>query len=275
MNENSRATLEIIAPTVDEAIEKGLSELNLNREDVEVEILDEGSKGLFGFGNRQVRVRLTLKAPSLEAEEKQTEEEEEVEPEAEASFDSEEEDQDFDPDEDTDNEDQEASQFGLDVHELENVRSIAQATVVELLEKMDIIRAKVEAEIIFPEDGSNRPTILVEVLGNDLSILIGKRAETLNALQYITRLIVGKEIGHGVNLTVDVEGYRSRREQNLRQLARRMASQAVKTGRKQMLEPMPANERRIIHIELRDNDEVYTESVGEEPRRKITIIPNR
>jgi len=269
MKENSRATLEVIAPTVDEAVEKGLSELNLRREDVEVEILDEGSKGLFGFGNRQVRVRLTLKAVSFEAKEQQ--------PETEEPFDSEEEDEEeeqvFDLDDDLD-EDQDG-EFGLDAHDLENVRSIAQATVTELLEKMDINRAKVESEIIYPEDGSNRPTILVEVLGNDLSILIGKRAETLNALQYITRLIVGKEIGHGVNLTVDVEGYRSRREQNLRQLARRMASQAVKTGRKQMLEPMPANERRIIHIELRDNDEVYTESVGEEPRRKITIIPHR
>jgi spoIIIJ-associated protein len=67
---------------------------------------------------------------------------------------------------------------------------------------------------------------------------------------------------------------RTRREHSLEQLAKRMASQAVKTGRRQTLEPMPANERRIIHLALRDNDEVTTESVGEEPRRKVTIIPN-
>jgi spoIIIJ-associated protein len=131
----------------------------------------------------------------------------------------------------------------------------------------------VEATITTPEDGKDRPGILVEIFGDDLSILIGKQAETLNALQYITRLIVGKEVGHGVNLSVDVEGYRSRREKSLRQLAQRMADQAIKTGRRQMLEPMPANERRIIHIELRDNDEVTTSSVGEDPRRKVTITP--
>jgi spoIIIJ-associated protein len=71
-----------------------------------------------------------------------------------------------------------------------------------------------------------------------------------------------------------VEGYRSRRERSLEQLAHRMANQAIKTGRRQTLEPMPPNERRIIHIALRDNDEVSTESVGEEPRRKVMIIPN-
>ena len=139
---------------------------------------------------------------------------------------------------------------------------------------MDIHRAEVKSSIMMPEDSDDRVRIQVEIFGDDLSILIGKRAETLNALQYITRLIVGKEVGHGVSLMVDVEGYRSRREQSLRQLARRMASQAVKTGRRQMLEPMPANERRIIHIELRDNEEVTTSSVGEEPRRKVTITPH-
>jgi spoIIIJ-associated protein len=81
-------------------------------------------------------------------------------------------------------------------------------------------------------------------------------------------------VGHATRLQVDVEGYRTRRERSLEQLANRMATQAVKTGRRQTLEPMPANERRIIHLALRDNDEVTTESVGEEPRRKVTIIPN-
>ena len=259
MNQESRATLEIIAPTVEEAIEKGLNELNMQREDVEIEILDEGSKGLFGFGNRQVRIRLTLKGSSKE-EETEAAPVEEAEPVVEAE-------------ESTPEKDQVAE---ADDPDLENMRAIAQATVAELLEKMDIPRARVESQIVYNEDDEGRdPGIIVDILGDDLSILIGKRAETLNALQYIARLIVGKEIGHGVNLTVDVEGYRTRREKNLRQLARRMASQAVKTGRKQMLEPMPPNERRIIHIELRDHDEVTTESVGEEPRRKITIIPVR
>jgi spoIIIJ-associated protein len=113
----------------------------------------------------------------------------------------------------------------------------------------------------------------VDVSGNDLSILIGRQAETLNALQYIAGLMVGKELGRSIPVVIDVEGYRQRRTQQINQLARRMADQAVKTGRRQVLEPMPANERRLIHIELRNHPQVMTESVGEEPHRKVTIIP--
>jgi spoIIIJ-associated protein len=263
MTNESRATLEIIAPTIEEAVEKGLKELGVSRERVEVEVLDEGSKGLFGLGNRQARVRLALindapvspnanqtpAAAVVEETAPEPVEEQEAEPEPEPEDES------------------------KPAHDLDNARSIAQAIVSELLEKMDIHRAEVRSSILEPEDPNDRDSILVEIFGDDLSILIGKQAETLNALQYITRLIVGKEVGHGVSLTVDVEGYRARREQNLRQLARRMASQAIKTGRRQMLEPMPANERRIIHLELRDDKDVSTSSVGEEPRRKVTIIP--
>ena len=91
-------------------------------------------------------------------------------------------------------------------------------------------------------------------------------------LQYITNLIVGKELGHWVPLMIDVQGYRHRREMQLRKLARRMAEQALHTGRRQVLEPMPANERRLIHLELRDFPGVQTESIGEEPVRKVTIF---
>jgi spoIIIJ-associated protein len=76
-------------------------------------------------------------------------------------------------------------------------------------------------------------------------------------------------------LIIDVEGYRQRRAQQLRQLALRMADQAIKTGRRQILEPMPANERRLIHIELRDHPDVTTESIDEEPNRKVTIVPKK
>jgi spoIIIJ-associated protein len=137
------------------------------------------------------------------------------------------------------------------------------------------IRAMVTAEYGKAEDARSRIPVLVNVNGDDLSYLIGRNAETLNALQYISNLIISKEIGRSIPLIVDVEGYRLRRENQLRQIARRMADQAVNTGRRQVLEPMPANERRIIHLELRDNPQVTTESVGEEPRRKVTIIPGQ
>ena len=133
--------------------------------------------------------------------------------------------------------------------------------------------SSVTAEYVPTSDARSRVPVRVNVKGDDLSYLIGRQAETLNALQYISSLIINKEIGRSVPLIVDVEGYRLRRENQLRQLARRMADQAVSTGRRQVLEPMPANERRIVHIELRDNSSVETESIGEDPRRKVTIIP--
>jgi spoIIIJ-associated protein len=144
-------------------------------------------------------------------------------------------------------------------------------TVLEgLLEKMKV-HAAVDASYVDMSEESEEPVLLLDIVGDDLSILIGRRSETLNALQYITNLIVGKELGHWIPLIVDVQGYRTRRERQLRQLARRMADQAVQTSRRQVLEPMPANERRVIHLELRNHPDVVTRSVGEEPYRKVTI----
>jgi spoIIIJ-associated protein len=92
-------------------------------------------------------------------------------------------------------------------------------------------------------------------------------------MQYIVNLIVSKQVEHWVQVVVDVEGYRARRERQLRQMANRMADQAIKTGRRQVLEPMPASERRVVHLELRDHPKVATQSIGEEPARKVTIVP--
>ncbi len=148
---------------------------------------------------------------------------------------------------------------------------VSREVVTDLLEKMKV-RAKVTAAYRPPEDDSDEPVVLVNVEGNDLSILIGRRSETLNALQYISSLIVCKRLDRWIPLMIDVQGYRARRERQLRQIARRMADQAIHTGRRQVLEPMPANERRLIHLELRDHPEVATESVGDEPNRKVTIF---
>jgi spoIIIJ-associated protein len=252
-----RATLEIIAPTINEAIEKGLTELELTREAVEIEILDEGSRGLFGLGSHQARVRLIVKQSISEEYELET-----TPSISEISYEEE----------------------SIDEPVVKPIRippantkeeiplHVAQETVSELLGKMHI-QANVTASYGEIDDVRGTRAILVDVTGKDLSVLIGKRSETLNALQYISRLIVSKELGENVTLVIDVEGYRTRRERQLRQLAHRMAEQAIKTGRKQTLEPMPPNERRIIHMELRDDAHVTTESFGEEPHRKVTILP--
>lgn len=243
-----KTTLEVIAPTVDEAIQKGLNELNLSEEAVEVEVLDPGTRGLFGLGSRQARVRLTVRTEPekvIESSVRQTS----------VLFE----------------ESQTVSEDGGDGIPQDDILSTARQTVMELLEKMKI-KAQVTATIKPAEDKDDEDTVLVNIEGDDLSILIGRRAETLSALQYITSLIVGKRLNRWVPLMIDVQGYRARRERQLRVLARRMAEQAIHTGRRQVLEPMPANERRVIHLELRDHPHVATESIGEDPNRKVTIF---
>lgn len=265
---DSRTSLEVIAASPEEAIENGLADLGLSEDEVEIEVLDPGSKGLFGIGSRQARVRLTIKHPGHEVNLHP------LEPETIAEEFSEEEVEYADLDTQPSGSEKRAeSQIekiasGDDAEALD----VARDTVNELLLAMKV-RANVTAHFGTADDERGRVPLIVDVNGHDLSILIGPRAETLEALQYITNLIVGKELGRSIPLIVDVQGYRARREQQVRQLARRMAEQAVKSGRRQVLEPMPASERRLVHIELRDNPDVFTESIGEDPRRKVTIIP--
>ena len=250
-----RPTLKKIAPTLEEAIENGLEELGLPREAVDVEILDEGNKGLFGLGSRHARVLLTLKETTDPVPEMVSAKQEEIFPEVKPEI-SEPEPVDATPS-----------------HSDEvQVLQIARDIVVELLDKMKV-SAEVTASYIEDDDYNGRKPILVDIHGDDLSILIGRKAETLNALQFITSLILGKELGRSVPLSVDVEGYRTRRQKQIKQLANRIADQVVQTSRRQALEPMPASERRIIHIELRNHPDVYTESMGEGDRRKLVIHP--
>jgi spoIIIJ-associated protein len=122
-------------------------------------------------------------------------------------------------------------------------------------------------------DEQDEPTLVLDIRGSDLSTLIGRRGETLDGLQYLVRLLVAKELGHYVHVVLDVEGYKAHRAQMLKQLALRMAERVVTTHKPAALEPMPANERRIVHLALRDNTQVRTESVGMGENRKVTIIP--
>ncbi len=210
--------IEIIAPELEQAVARGLQDLGLLRDEVNVEVLDEGDSS----EGRQVRVRLTVRDLENEAE-------------------------------DTD---------------IAASRKVLQ----DLLDKMRI-RAHVSA--LWGEaagEDEERP-LLLDVHGDDLGMLIGRKGETLAALQYIVRLIVNKQLNTMLNIVVDVEGYKQRREQQLTRLANRLAEQAAQRGQTMTLEPMPANERRIIHITLRDHPQVTTESVGEGSGRKVTIIP--
>jgi spoIIIJ-associated protein len=234
--EGPKTSVEIIAPTVEEAVARGAEEMGVEPGELLVEVIDEGGHGMLGLGARQARVRLSLLAARREAKPARRSAPPPAEP--------------------------------LD----DNPLQATEAVVRDLLDHL-AVRGSVNArwgEI--EEEGQEHP-LLVDIQGDDLSILIGHRGETLAALQYITRLIVARELGHATPVVIDVEGYRARRERQLRQLARRMAEQAVERERTMTLEPMPAGERRIIHIELRDHEKVYTESVGEGDHRKVTIIP--
>jgi spoIIIJ-associated protein len=255
-----KTTLEIIAPTVEEAVANGLNQLGVSEDAVEVEILDPGSRGFLGLGTRQARVRLALKTSGIESAAEPVkavvEPEKPVKPVEKPA----------------------AATVAAPVSDKSDDEAIddtalktAEQVTGELLQKMSI-KARVKATIVPPADESDQDLIMVEIQGEDLSILIGRRSETLNALQYIASLIIAKEVGHWVPIMIDVQGYRARRERQLRVLARRSAEQVMHTGRKMTLEPMPANERRVIHLELRDHSDVVTESVGEEPNRKVTIF---
>jgi spoIIIJ-associated protein len=150
---------------------------------------------------------------------------------------------------------------------------VARQALQELLSKMRV-RAHIVARWSEAADGDER-SLLLDVEGDDLSVLIGRRGETLASLQYILRLIVNKKLNTVTNIIVDVENYKSRRAQQLQKLAQRLAEQATQQNRTMTLEPMPPNERRIVHLALRDHPYVTTESTGIGEFRKVTIIPKK
>jgi spoIIIJ-associated protein len=239
--------------TAEDAIANGLAMLGVRRDQVDVEIITEGSRGVLGFGAENAQVRLLVKLPPAppppapptpEPERPQTAAEPPSAPAQE-------------PEPGTG--DETAEQVGREI-------------LTDLLRLMDI-RASVESLLGYElaDEGEPPPTVL-NITGEDLGILIGRRGETLRALQYLVRLMVSHRLKHWTNLVVDVESYVVRRRRTLESLALRVADQVVRTGRAQALEPMPAYERRIVHITLRKHPKVATQSVGEGERRKVTII---
>lgn len=278
MNEPRR--VEASGPDIETAIDNGLAKLGLTRETARF-IIDEEvepSRGLFGLGKREAVVRLTVYAvtppptrvaepkepkrkaskastqapakptrPPAPREARKTEEAEEAEEVA-------------------------AALIPVPPEEASEEVRVAIATLQELLEKMGVT-AEVTPYYAQAADEHETGPLVLQVTGRDLGVLIGRRGDTLAALQYITRLIVSRELQRRTELVVDVEHYKARREKRLRDLALRMARQAAERERTVKLEPMAAYERRIIHLALRDRTDVYTQSVGEGENRRVTIIP--
>lgn len=145
--------------------------------------------------------------------------------------------------------------------------TLAKEVLEELLPLMQV-SASVEVKELSEE---GRAIISLEINGEDLGILIGRRGQTLYSLQYLVYLMVGHRLKAHVPITIDVAGYRERREEALKNLAWRIAERVMDTGQPVPLEPMPASERRIIHLALRDYAGVITQSIGEGDDRKVTI----
>ena len=195
--------------SVEAAVESALAQLNSTRDRVEIEIEDEGKRGLFGiFGSRQAIIHVTMLADPIE----------------------------------------EASNFLKKVSEEMGVR----------------------ANITVLQKGKN---VTFQLSGEKIALLIGKRGQTLNALQYLTQLVINRYSKQYLNIVVDAEGYRERRNKTLIELAERLALKAIKTGKAVSLEPMPSYERKVIHTALMNDRNIKTTSHGTEPYRHLIITP--
>jgi spoIIIJ-associated protein len=241
--------IEVTANSVDAAISKGLAELNAAAGDVMIEVLEEPNTGLFGFGAREARVRIVLIGRRKAEEPQEDVEAAQDEPDTTESF----------------------PLAELPDDELDDDAVVGRQVLVELLEKMRI-DGTVHVHRT-EEDDDDDPHWMLNVTGKRINRLIGRRGETLSCLQHIVRLICSRRLERRANVIVDVAGYKTGRSKRLRGLAQRMAKQAVQQGRTITLEPMHANERRIIHLTLRGRQDVLTQSVGEGRTRKVTIVP--
>ncbi|MFQ5856882.1 MAG: RNA-binding cell elongation regulator Jag/EloR [Anaerolineae bacterium] len=257
--------VEIRAPSVSEAIQKGLIQLGATRDDVRIEVLNEGSRGILGIiGVEDARVRLRLRRPRPRQPEPEPVQPPETEIEAVApSIEA------IAPSEEVEEEGLELEPEVVTPAAPEiDAAEIAIQAVRTLVQKIGV---PTTVEFRQRGQGTSDQPILIDVEGEDLGVLIGHQGSTLQALQFITRLIVSRQTHEWTNIVIDVGGYRQRRERSLRELAQRMADRVRENGRPISLEPMPPNERRIIHLALRDNPDVATRSVGQGDNRKVTI----
>lgn len=237
--------------TVDEAVQEALNKLGAQIEDVTVEVLEEGSKGLLGiFGSRQARVRVSLmEVPAIVVDEQPGDEALASAVEAELSALAE----------------QEAPEEDGKV-DRERAIEIACAFVHGVAERLGL---KVGIETSEGDEG----IVHVNMTGENVGLIIGHHGQTLDAVQYLANVVANQKSTERVRLVLDAEGYRVRREATLTNLAQRMAAKAVAQRRRAVLEPMSALERRVIHLALQESDEVTTYSEGEEPYRRVVIAP--
>jgi spoIIIJ-associated protein len=312
-------SIEASGKSVDDAVLQALARLKKRRDEVEVTVLQEPSRGAFGLGNKEARVRVTVRpgvgaiiTPQMaDAILGPEEEEEYIEDEEEGEFDEEE----FVEGEEDEYEEEEGEEFGeeefeeVEMSEEEPVPSFVPAGTgsvkypSDLLSELGDISAvegeMQEVETPSSEDvditvdvlrhilqymniravvqvrSTNPLTLNIQGINENLGLLIGRRGETLAALQLLVSLIVGHRTKHRMRIIIDAENYRERREENLRSLALRVAQQVRNYRRAIALEAMPPHERRIVHIALSDSKDISTESIGEGDARRVVISLKR
>ncbi len=232
---NMRKQIEQEGKTVEEAIKLGLEKLGLSEAEVTVEIIEKEKTGFLGIGSKLAKVKLAA------LEDQDEPEEEVVKPEK------------------KENAPAKAVVMNSDIEQR------IKAFLSDVFEKMNL-EVKVECT-------AGEREIKVNLSGDEMGAVIGRRGETLDALQYLTTLAVNKSSDDYYKISLDTENYRSEREKTLQNLALRLAEKAKRNRRNVSLEPMNAYERKVIHSALQEDDMIHTYSVGEEPNRKIIISP--
>ena len=227
-------TLEKTARTEDEAIAAALAELGMDRDDVSVEIVERAKSGFLGIGASPAVIRVSYEAPDPV---------EEKAPAAPVA----------DP----------VKAAATEVDENPDYTAIRQF-LSGLLERMGV---KAQIEISTRENGG----INVNLSGNGMGAIIGRRGETLDAIQHLTNYAVNRGSEKHLHISVDAENYRSKREESLTRLAEKMAEKAIKYKRSMALEPMNSYERHVIHTALQNYEGVTTSSTGVEPNRRVVV----
>lgn len=259
---------------VEEAVKLALADLKLSRDEVEVTVLEEPSKGFFGIGSKLAKVRVEKKKPEEKPEETVVKEEpaekkENKSEEKKSAPKSVERKQKKNRERKNREKKESFAESGINIDPV-NMDELVDAEDHEALTFLKDVTEKMGLSLDFKLKTGN-DVVYIEMNGKDSGTVIGKRGQTLDAIQYLTSLVVNRESEKYIKVVIDAENYRAKRQKTLEQLANRLASKVIKTKRYVRLEPMNPYERKIIHATLQKNPNIITRSEGEEPYRRVII----
>lgn len=302
-------SIEASGKSVDEAVQQALARMGKRRDEVEIVVLQEPSRGIVGLGSREARVRVSTRAnvtskaaiitPEMADAILGPDNPELPLPEEDELYDDEEfddEDEEFEEDEEYEDDEEfegneplpfiaatktplpaisDAANINAVEGEMQDVESPSREDVEITVDVLQHILRYMNIQATVQVRSTSPLTLNIQGINENLGLLIGRRGETLAALQLLVSLIVGHRTKHRMRIIIDAENYRERREENLRSLALRVAQQVRNYRRAIALEAMPPHERRIVHIALSDSKDISTESIGEGEERRVVISLKR